>query len=138
MNLTASFFINGHLRESKQLSTPCTIGRSSQADWFLTHPMLSRKHCTLFDKEGQLYLCDDGSLNGIRFKGIPVKEPVRLQFGDEFTVGNDLKFLVSAPTESEPGTDRLELSGQTTVVYTKDELDSRKSTVMSEELVARE
>ena len=133
MNLTVSFFISGHLRESKQITTPCAIGRSSQANWFLTHPMLSRKHCTLFEKEEELYLRDDGSLNGVQFKGEPVIEPVRLQFGDEFTVGRNLKFRVSAPIEKEPGTDRHEFAGRTTVVYTKDEMDSRQSTVMSEE-----
>ena len=133
MNLTVSFFINGHIRESKQVTTPCTIGRSSQADWFLTHPMLSRKHCSLFDKEGKLYLCDEGSLNGVQFKGMPVKEPVRLQVEDEFSVGLDLKFRVSAPAEEDPVTDKVEFAGQTTVVYFRDDMDSRQSTLMVKE-----
>ena len=138
MNLTVSFFISGHLRESKQITTPCTIGRSSQADWFVTHPMISRKHCTLFDKGEELYLRDEGSLNGVQFKGEPINESIRLQFGDEFTVGRDLKFRVSAPVEKELGTDRHDFSRQTTVVYTKDDMDSRQSTVMTEEQEAQE
>jgi len=133
MNLTVTFFINGHIRETKQITTPCTIGRSSWADWVLTHPMLSRKHCILFDKDDELYLNDAGSLNGTKFKGMLVKEPVRLQFGDEFTVGDDLKFQVQDPSASEWGTDKLEVAGQTTVVYTHDELASHQSTVFVED-----
>jgi pSer/pThr/pTyr-binding forkhead associated (FHA) protein len=120
MNLTVSFFVNGHLRETKQVTTPCTIGRSRQANWVLLHPMLSRNHCILFDKGEELFLSDDGSLNGTHFKGLPVKDAVRLQFGDEFGVGHDLKFKVSAPVES--ATDRLDYDEQTTTINTKDEL----------------
>jgi pSer/pThr/pTyr-binding forkhead associated (FHA) protein len=135
MNLTVSFFIHGHIRESKQIATPCIIGRSRQANWVLTHPMLSRRHCILFDKEEELYLCDDGSLNGIHFRGLPVKEPVRLQFGDEFMVGHDLRFRVSAPVEPELGTDRIKHSNQTTIIFTQDEFTSHQSTLLSENSV---
>ena len=133
MNLTISFFINGHLRESKQIVTPCIIGRSSQSGWVLTHPFLSRKHCVLFDKDEKLYLNDENSLNGTLFKGMPVKEPVRLQLGDEFMVGSDLKFRISASVDKETGTDRHDFAGQTTITATEDELKSHQSTVMSEE-----
>ena len=131
MNLTVSFFISGHLREAKQITTPCTIGRSNQADWVLSHPMLSRIHCVLSDKEGELYLSDAGSLNGTLFKGTLVEEPVRLQFGDEFTVGDDLNFLVQPPFESGRDTGKLEGAGQTTVVYALDELISHQSTLLT-------
>ena len=137
MNLTVSFFVNGYLRESKQAVTPCTIGRSSQSDWVMTHPFLSRKHCTLFEKEEKLYLCDEGSLNGTLFQGMPVKEPVQLQFGDEFTVGRDLKFRVSAPIDKETGTDRHDFAGQTTITVVEDGLKSNQSTVVSEESTAQ-
>ena len=133
MNLTVSFFINGHLREAKQITTPCAIGRGGQSNWVLGHPMLSRKHCILFDKEGELYLCDDGSLNGTRFKGVPAKQPVRLQFGDEFTVGNDLKFRVSAPAEKEQKANRIEHAERTTTVFAKNEFPSQLSTVLAKE-----
>ena len=133
MNLTLSFFINGHLRETKQITTPCTIGRSSRSDWVLTHPMLSRNHCVLSDKGEELYLSDVGSLNGTLFEGALVEKPVRLQYGDEFLVGDDLKFLVQPPTESEQGTGKLEVAGQTTVIFAHDVLSSHHSTVFSGE-----
>ena len=133
MNLTVSFFINSHLRATKQITTPCTIGRSSQANWMLTHPMLSRNHCILFDKEDELYLCDEGSLNGTRVHGVPITEPVRLQFGDEFTVGRDLVFRVSPPVEQEQGTDRLDSAERTTTVFTRAEMISQQSTLLAKE-----
>jgi len=113
MHLTVSFSINGHVRESKLVSTPCIIGRGSQADMIIMHPMLSRKHCTLFEKDGELYVMDEDSLNGVWYKGEPISEPVRLQWGDEFSVGLDLLFLVSAavPEETEV-TDRVPRSDQ--------------------------
>lgn len=132
MNLTISFFICGHLRETKQVETPCTIGRSSQSDWVLGHPMLSRKHCILFDKNGELLLRDEGSLNGVRVKGSRIKESVRLQLGDEFTVGSDLLFRISVPVVNEQfvGSEHAE---QTTAVFVKDEFTSRQSTVLIKE-----
>ena len=138
MDWTVSFFVNGHLQETKQVVTPCTIGRSSQANWVLTHPMLSRNHCILFDKAGELYLRDEGSLNGTHFKGVPANEPVRLQTGDEFTVGQDLKFCVSAPREQEPQTDKIELAEQPTAVFTNDEFVSNLSTLLSDKSAVKE
>jgi pSer/pThr/pTyr-binding forkhead associated (FHA) protein len=90
--------------------------------------MLSRKHCVLSDKGEELYLSDSGSLNGTRFKGVLVEEPVRLQYGDEFTLGNDLTFLVQPPIESERDTIPLKAAGQTTVVF-PDATDSQLSTM---------
>ena len=132
MNLTVSFFIDGHIRETRQISTPCTIGRNIQSGWVLMHPTLSRHHCILFDKEGEIYLCDDGSLNGTRFRGSLATQPVRLQFGDEFTVGKDLTFRISAPIDQAPTTERLEFTGQTTIIFTQEELESHQSTLLSQ------
>ena len=132
MNLAVSFFIAGHLQEMRQIATPCTIGRSSRANWVLTHPMLSRNHCILYDEGGELYLCDNDSLNGTQYRGTLVKEPVRLRFGDEFIVGSDMKFLVDTPIEKEPGADRLGIARQTTVASPLKGFDFRQSTTFSE------
>ncbi len=43
---------------------PTTIGRSSEAKVKLPHPLVSRKHCELFERDGQLIVRDLGSLNG--------------------------------------------------------------------------
>jgi pSer/pThr/pTyr-binding forkhead associated (FHA) protein len=138
MNLTVSFFIGGHLRETRQVETPCTIGRSSQSIWVVEHPMLSRHHCILFEREEDLYLCDEGSLNGTVVKGIPVQGPVRLQFGDEFTVGKDLKFRVSAPMNEQPMTEKMDLTEQSTAVLVKKKSTSQQSTIIFKESSSHE
>jgi len=133
MNLTVSFFISGYLRESRQITTPCTIGRGGQSDWVLGHPMLSRKHCTLFDEEGELYICDNGSLNGTCHNGVSAKKPLRLRFGDGFTVGDCLRFLVTAPAEEEQGTATMELAEKSTIVIERGEFPSHLSTVLAKD-----
>ena len=134
MDLTASFFINGHLRETKQIATPCTIGRSNQSSWVLGHPMLSRNHCVLFDRDEELYLCDEGSLNGTYVNGVFAAEPIQLQLGDEFTVGDNLKFRVFAPLiEKGEGTDTMALTEQTTAVFAKNAFTSQQSTILAKE-----
>lgn len=47
-----------------KLKLPTTIGRSREAKLKLPHPLVSRKHCEVFEKNGQLFVRDLGSLNG--------------------------------------------------------------------------
>jgi hypothetical protein len=44
---------------------PSVIGRSREADLRVSHPMVSRRHCELYDENGLLKIRDLGSLNGI-------------------------------------------------------------------------
>jgi predicted component of type VI protein secretion system len=120
MELTVSFFINGHLRERKRITTPCTIGRSKDVNWMLAHPVLSRIHCELYEEGGELYLRDNASLNGTFFRGSAVEQPVRLSLGDQFAVGSELMFQVleSIPEETLP----RELAEQPTAGFTEEEL----------------
>lgn len=95
MEINVSISIKGALRGSKKVSTPCLIGRSKEAGLTVTHPAMSRKHCELYEEGGKLYLRDNSSLNGTMFGGEYVEEPVCLQLGDTFTVG-ELAFTVSS------------------------------------------
>jgi pSer/pThr/pTyr-binding forkhead associated (FHA) protein len=47
-----------------QLKLPTTIGRSREAKIKLPHPLVSRKHCEIFERDGKLFVRDLGSLNG--------------------------------------------------------------------------
>ncbi|GHT11964.1 hypothetical protein FACS1894170_06210 [Planctomycetales bacterium] len=123
MDGVISFYINGHLRESRKWSTPLTIGRSNDADFVLVHPLLSRNHCTLYEQDGELYLKDNNSLNGTTVLGADITAPVRLMFGDVFSVGSDLTFLVSAldSVDAVPA----ELTEYKTVSFTEEEIRSK-------------
>ncbi len=69
------------------LRLPTTVGRSREADLTIAHPMVSRRHCELFEQDGLLMVRDLGSLNGtiVRKERITKAEPIRPN--EEFTVG---------------------------------------------------
>ena len=47
-----------------RLNLPCTIGRGREATLTLPHPLVSRVHCELFERNGMLVVKDLESLNG--------------------------------------------------------------------------
>ncbi|GIW93466.1 MAG: hypothetical protein KatS3mg110_1507 [Pirellulaceae bacterium] len=46
------------------LKLPAIIGRSREAHLTLPHPLVSRRHCELFERDGRLMVRDLGSRNG--------------------------------------------------------------------------
>ena len=71
-----------------KLELPAVIGRSRSTDITLGHPLVSRRHCEVFESEGLLMLRDLGSLNGT-FVGQTrlAEQPMRIEPGQKFTVG---------------------------------------------------
>ena len=47
-----------------QLSLPTVIGRGPKCQLKLPQPLVSRRHCELFEQEGKLFVRDLGSMNG--------------------------------------------------------------------------
>ena len=74
------------------LTVPATIGRSRQASLTVVHPMVSRRHCELFEADGLLRVRDLGSLNGTHIGGKPIAE-APLRPNDRFSIG-PLEFCV--------------------------------------------
>lgn len=70
------------------LQLPCILGRSRSADLRLQHPLVSRKHCEMFEQDGQLMIRDLGSLNGTFVGDARISEAVSLKPGDIITVGS--------------------------------------------------
>jgi len=69
-----------------RLKLPTVIGRSKRADLTVAHPMISRKHCELYERDGLLMIRDLGSLNGTIVGGRKIEEaPLRPEA--QFTVG---------------------------------------------------
>ncbi|MDR1142020.1 MAG: FHA domain-containing protein [Planctomycetaceae bacterium] len=99
MKINVSIFAGGVLKGSKQVTTPCIVGRSKEADLPIAHPAMSRKHCELFEKAGNLYLRDNSSLNGTIYKGGYIESPTQLTTEDEFSVG-ELTFKITLLTSS--------------------------------------
>jgi len=85
-------------RREVALHLPCVIGRSREADLTVAHPMGSRRHCDLFETDGQIAVRDLKSLNGTLVNGRKVQEAT-LPVGAELTVG-PLTFRVQYQAES--------------------------------------
>ena len=59
----------------------CVIGRSAQADVVIPHEAISRKHCQIDYIEGELFITDLGSINGVLLDGqkIAPNRPAKFQ-----------------------------------------------------------
>jgi predicted component of type VI protein secretion system len=68
------------------LKLPATIGRGRDSTLSITHPMISRHHCKLFETKGLVMVRDMGSLNGTTVAGERVVE-APLPPEAEFSVG---------------------------------------------------
>jgi predicted component of type VI protein secretion system len=86
------------------LKLPAIIGRSREAGLTIAHPMVSRKHCEIFESEGMLRIRDLGSLNGT-FIGERQIIEAPLRPDDEFTVG-PLTFRVAYELPGDPAASR--------------------------------
>ncbi|MGA2068552.1 MAG: FHA domain-containing protein [Thermoguttaceae bacterium] len=76
-------------KTSKQwvaLRLPTVLGRGRGAGLTVRHPLISRRHCELFEQDGLLMLRDLGSLNGTMIQGRRVAL-APLPPGAEFTIG---------------------------------------------------
>ncbi len=74
-------------KQHVKLKLPTVIGRSRQADLTVAHPMISRRHCELFEADGLVKIKDLGSLNGTYVHGKRIDQEVILRPNDEFTIG---------------------------------------------------
>lgn len=102
MDVQISIFISNQLRATRTVPTPCVIGRSRQADLTIGHPVVSRRHCELFVKDGELQLRDAGSLNGTYIQGDILSGNSILKPGDSFRIG-ELTFVVNFQPQQEFG-----------------------------------
>jgi hypothetical protein len=73
-------------KRSIKLKLPMVIGRSRHARLTIAHPMISRRHSELFERDGLLMVRDLDSLNGTVVDGQRVKE-APLPPEAEFSIG---------------------------------------------------
>lgn len=68
------------------LRLPTVVGRGRDASLTLPHPLVSRKHCEIYEAEGRLVVRDLGSLNGTYIGSERITEAV-LEPGNLLTIG---------------------------------------------------
>lgn len=85
------------------LKLPTVIGRGKEASLTLPHPLVSRKHCEIYDSGGQLVVRDLGSLNGTYVNNQRIEQPTILPSGELLTVGTvTFRALYKAGTQAAP------------------------------------
>ena len=60
----------------------CTFGRTSGNTVVLHTPKVSRRHAMIHEQDGEFWVVDLGSTNGIQINGERITHPVRLRGGD--------------------------------------------------------
>ena len=78
----------------------CTFGRTAGNTVMLPTPKISRRHAMIHEQDGEFWVVDLGSTNGLQINGGRVTHPVRLQSGDQIQMpGASFTFRQTAKTE---------------------------------------
>ena len=88
--LKAKLVVVGGEAKAKEvdLRLPTIIGRGRDVSLTLPHPLVSRRHTELFEKDGHLYVKDLGSLNGTYVNNRRIESEQRLAPNQLLTLGN--------------------------------------------------
>ena len=70
------------------LNLPTVIGRGREVNLTLPHPLVSRQHCELFERQGKLLVRDLQSLNGTYVDNRRITESEILKPDQLLTIGN--------------------------------------------------
>ena len=69
----------------------CSLGRAAENDIVLNSPKVSRRHALIhFQNIGECWLIDFGSSNGTFLNKRRIQHPIRLNDGDQITVGDEV------------------------------------------------
>ena len=75
----------------------CTFGRTAGNTIVLDTPKASRRHAMIHEQDGEFWMVDLGSTNGIQVNGERVTHPVRLRTGDHIQMpGTSFTFRQAA------------------------------------------
>ena len=112
-------------------SFPCVLGRGTDCAHRLADPLVSRRHCALSLRGGQVWVDDLGSRNGTSVSGEPLRGARPLADGDRLDLA-DCPFqarLVGLPAEAAtPDSDALSQAGKPRrVLVVEDHPDTRES-----------
>src|ERR1044071_8276424 len=84
-----------------KLKLPSTIGRGRGTSILLPHPLVSRKHCELYEADGRLMVRDLGSLNGTFVNNQKITESA-VEPGELLTIGTVTFRAVYEPGDASP------------------------------------
>ncbi len=88
--LNAKLVVVGGDAKAKEINLrlPCIIGRSREATLTLPHPLVSRQHTEITERDGRLFVKDLGSLNGTFLDNNRLEKEELLEPNQLLTLGN--------------------------------------------------
>ena len=114
---------------SREVSLPCVIGRGKQCDVTIVHPLVSRRHCEIYEENGVVMARDLGSLNGTFFRGARIGRGVAIPNGSYFSIGRLMLRVGEPPANSDDGEpeDEIDLVDSLLADKSKDDSDGDSS-----------
>ena len=79
--------IDGQNLEFEIFKYPFTIGRSSQCDIVISHEGMSRRHCLIENRNGEIYITDLNSVNGVLVDGQKIAPGVPIYYTTFLSLG---------------------------------------------------
>ena len=90
-------WLEGKREERIAVSGICTFGRTAGNTVVLQTPKVSRRHAMIHEQDGEFWVVDLGSTNGVQVNGERVTHPVRLRDGDHIQMpGTSFTFRQTA------------------------------------------
>lgn len=87
MNVDLVVFKDGQPLKTVSVRLPVIIGRGKDVTFTIKHPLLSRKHCEVFEERGSVQVRDFDSLNGTYVDGSKVKNTLAVNPGSQLKLG---------------------------------------------------
>ncbi|RLE19242.1 MAG: hypothetical protein DRJ14_01290 [Acidobacteria bacterium] len=115
-------------REFELAGGRMTIGRGTDCNLVVNDPMVSSRHLTIFQEDGNLYVQDENSVNGTFLNGEPLSTMTLLHNKGEVSFCN-YKIVVHMEGDGGEAESRPveELGGNKTMMITRGELDAARS-----------
>ena len=87
MNVDLLVYKDGQPLKTVSVTLPVIIGRGKDATFTIKHPLLSRKHCEVFEDSGSVQVRDLASLNGTFVNGSRVESTSAVDSGSQLKLG---------------------------------------------------
>ena len=87
MNVDLLVYKDGQPLKTVSVTLPVIIGRGTDATFTIKHPLLSRKHCEVFEENGAVQVRDLASLNGTFVNGSRVESTLAVDSGSQLKLG---------------------------------------------------
>ncbi len=88
MNVDLLVYKDGQPLKTVSVTLPVIIGRGKDATFTIKHPLLSRKHCEIFEENGAVQVRDLASLNGTFVNSSRVENISAVDSGSQLKLGS--------------------------------------------------